>query len=407
MAAFPMVPLKHAIETRFTGVWGSDEGADEVDVPCVRIADFNRETKTAGEAIPTVRSLPEKVLSDKCLRTFDILLEKSGGGEKTPVGDAMLYIGAGDVVCANFIEVIRPKSDSDSRYLVYSLGSNYSSGSTRPFVRQTIGIQNLDLQRYFDQAIPLPDLDTQRRIADYLDSETAQIDTLTAELDGYVELLKKRKDQLVEAKLTEIQAPLCAVGFVGDVLLGKMVNSSPSTDADELRPYLRAAHVQPHGVMDFSVPEKLMWFTPFEVERLDLKAGDVVVVEGGAGYGRSSCLTEEMDGWGFQNSINRIRPLPERARGEYLSLMINRALARGEIGIASNVATIPHFTAEKLARFRIPVPSVEVQDEFLDVVLAELTQTDTIITQCRELKELLLKRRQVLITDVVTGKVEV
>lgn len=320
---------------------------------------------------------------------------------------AKSWLATGSGAAVGDIHVYRPNpGQTEPRFLAYIVRTpqfiSYAEGSS-----EGVKMPRCEWSKLRQFPTPFPDLDTQRRIADYLDAETAQIDALVAELDEYVELLAKRKDQLVENRLKELSPPTCAVGFVGDVLLGKMVNSSSSPDADELRPYLRAAHVQPQGVMDLSVPEKMMWFSPSEVERLDLKAGDVVVVEGGAGFGRASCLAEDMDGWGFQNSINRIRVFPERARGEYVSLMINRALVRGEIAIAANVATIPHFTAEKLARFRIPLLSIEQQDTFLNEVLDELARTDTIITQCRELKELLLKRRQVLITDVVTGKVEV
>lgn len=297
----------------------------------------------------------------------------------------------------------RPNSEAlDPKFFYYSATTFpfhlISTNTARPSTTA------VDLAR---QKIPLPDLDTQRRIVNYLDAETTQIDTLVAELDEYVELLERRKDRLIEDKIKELSPPLYAVGLIGNILLGKMVTSRPASDTDELRPYLRAAHVQPGGVLDFSVKEKEMWFTQSEIQNLDLKAGDVVVVEGGAGYGRSCYLTEDLEGWGFQNSINRIRPIPGLAQGEYVSLMINRALMRGEITVATNVATIPHFTAEKLARFRIPVPCVEEQKEFLDQVMPEFSRTNTLITQCQELKELLLKRHQVLITDVVTGKVEV
>nr|WP_120492305.1 restriction endonuclease subunit S [Corynebacterium lactis] len=305
------------------------------------------------------------------------------------------------------VHVLRCKPGVEPRWVLFNLLSGKFLDEARGAVYGVGGLQRISTQYLQSYKLANFSLGTQRRIADYLDAETAQIDALVAELDEYVELLENRKDQIIESQLQEFHAPLCAVGFIGDVLLGKMVNSRPTTNTDELRPYLRAAHVQPRGVMDFSVQEKQMWFTPTEVKRLDLRAGDVVVVEGGAGYGRSSCLQEDLHGWGFQNSINRIRPLPDRARGEFVSLMINRALSRGEISVAANMATIPHFTAEKLARFRIPMPSVGDQEKFLAYVLDELARTDTIITECRELKELLLKRRQVLITDVVTGKVEV
>src|SRR5699024_3259647 len=45
---------------------------------------------------------------------------------------------------------------------------------------------------------PLPPLETQQRISDYLDRETAEIDAAVADLDRYVELLEKRR----RAKIT-------------------------------------------------------------------------------------------------------------------------------------------------------------------------------------------------------------
>lgn len=399
MAVFPMVPLKHAIETRFTGVWGSDEGADEVDVPCVRIADFNRETKTAGEAIPTVRSLPEKVLSDKCLRTFDILLEKSGGGEKTPVGDAMLYVGAGEVVCANFIEVIRPKSDSDSRYLVYSLGSNYSSGSTRPFVRQTIGIQNLDLQRYFDQAIPLPDLDTQRRIADYLDAETAQIDTLTAELDGYVELLVKRNKAVIDSLLMG-DYPTVSLGLVAESI-GGLTYKPDEIVSDGGTCVYRSGNVQ-NSRIDRS--DMVRVSTPIP-PKLRFEEGDILMCSrnGSAHLVGKNARVESQDlgeSWGAFMTVVRSRFNP------FLYWFFRSSAFDAERGNFST-STINQLTSGILNRISLPLPDLDTQRRIADYLDKETAKTDTIITQCRELKELLLKRRQVLITDVVTGKVEV
>ncbi|MHA6526479.1 restriction endonuclease subunit S [Corynebacterium pyruviciproducens] len=305
------------------------------------------------------------------------------------------------------VHVLRCKQGVDPRWIVYNMLSGRFLDEARGTVFGVGGLQRISaqyLQSYKILAIPL---EAQRRIADYLDSETSEIGTLVGELDEYIELLEKRKDKFLEQQLSQHDWKPCAVGFLGEVLLGKMVTNTPASDADELFPYLRAAHVQPGGVLDFDVTEKLMWFSPEEKERLSLHTGDVVVVEGGAGFGRSSYLKSDLDGWGFQNSINRITPDPKKARGKYISIMINRALKQGEIALTCSVATIPHFTAEKLARFRIPLIAIDEQDEFLDTVLTEFGRTDSLIKECTELKEILLKRRQVLITDVVTGKVEV
>src|SRR5699024_7757157 len=55
--------------------------------------------------------------------------------------------------------------------------------------------------------IPLPTLETQQRIADYLDRETTEIDAAVADLDRYVELLEKRRRALVHETLVLRKGP--------------------------------------------------------------------------------------------------------------------------------------------------------------------------------------------------------
>jgi type I restriction enzyme S subunit len=50
--------------------------------------------------------------------------------------------------------------------------------------------------------IPLPLLDGQRRIANYLDEQTAKIDTLIAETERFIELTRERRSALITAAVT-------------------------------------------------------------------------------------------------------------------------------------------------------------------------------------------------------------
>ena len=76
---------------------------------------------------------------------------------------------------------------------------------------------------------------------------------------------------------------------LGDVFLGKMMQPEPKSDSDVAARYLRAAHVQPNGRI-IDVDDKTMWFSSDELSACDLRANDVVIVEGGAGYGRSAVI---------------------------------------------------------------------------------------------------------------------
>jgi len=188
---------------------------------------------------------------------------------------------------------------------------------------------------------------------------------------------------------------------LGDVFLGKMLQPERKAVDDVAAPYLRAAHIQPRGQI-VEVDDKAMWFSPADLEKHDLRACDVVVVEGGAGYGRAAVLTEDRDGWGFQNSVVRVRPRPGRTDGRFLAFALQAALDAGEIEVACFTATIPHFTADKVSAFPVPAPRFEEQCAIADYLDRETAQIDTLIKEQQRLVELLSERRRALIRRSLT-----
>jgi type I restriction enzyme S subunit len=70
---------------------------------------------------------------------------------------------------------------------------SFQNGSTI----RTIGMGDLKAFR-----IPLPPLDEQRRIIEFLDEETAKIDSLIVETERFVELSRERRAALITAAVT-------------------------------------------------------------------------------------------------------------------------------------------------------------------------------------------------------------
>lgn len=167
---------------------------------------------------------------------------------------------------------------------------------------------------------------------------------------------------------------------------------------------MRAANVQPDRVE--LADQQQMWFSSREIASLDLRSGDVVVVEGGAGFGRSAYLTHDLDGWAFQNSINRIRPA-KSCDGRYLNYVLKAIYATGYMEIVCNKATIPHLTAEKLESLRVPLPSGSEQNEVADYLDFETAEIDAAISDAKEAIELSKERRAALISAAVTGKIDI
>lgn len=260
---------------------------------------------------------------------------------------------------------------------------------------------------YLHLAVYLPPLDTQRAIADYLDRETTEIDAMTADLDKMEALLIERRSTSIACSLHSSGGASAPIAAMAHVTLGKMVQPNPKSPSDIAAPYLRAAHVPAQGTLDLSVGAKQMWFSPAELGHLTVHAGDVVVVEGGAGYGRAAFVSADLDGWGFQNSIIRVRPREQVAVGKYIAYALQHAQSEGEIELFVSTATLPHFTAEKVERFRLPLPPLEEQRRIAAEIDRETAEIDAMLADITELRNLLAERRAALIAAAVTGQIDI
>ncbi|MFJ5845434.1 restriction endonuclease subunit S [Streptomyces sp. NPDC092903] len=181
------------------------------------------------------------------------------------------------------------------------------------------------------------------------------------------------------------------VKHLGNVTLGKMLQTK-DTGQDVLAPYMRAANVQPDGVLALD-DVKAMWFSPSELGDLTLRQGDAVVVEGGqGGFGRAAYVGEDLDGWGFQNSINRIRPNAGNS-GRFLAYYLIALRATGFIRRYCNVVSMPHLTAEKLSAIPIPLPSGAEQHVIADYLDRETSQIDVLIAAQERFMRFLRERR--------------
>lgn len=197
--------------------------------------------------------------------------------------------------------------------------------------------------------------------------------------------------------------PTLPIKRLASVTLGKMVQPAAKASSDVAAPYLRAAHVQPHGRI-INLPEQPMWFSAAELRHLTLRRGDVVVVEGGAGYGRSAVIREDLPGWGFQNSIIRLRPKLGATDGRYLDYALQGALSSGQIELVTSTATLPHFTADKVSKFELPGIRLDEQRAIADYLDQETAQIDALVTKQEELIRRLEERRlAVVTTTALTG----
>ena len=121
------------------GIWGNEPEGNENDIYCIRVADFNYEQLTISTHNLTLRNIPLKKKDKRILKNYDLLVEKSGGGEKSPVGKTVMFNVEipRQSVTSNFITKFTAKSDSCfPKYLLYCLCFFYHIGLTNTFAKK-------------------------------------------------------------------------------------------------------------------------------------------------------------------------------------------------------------------------------------------------------------------------------
>ena len=190
-----------------------------------------------------------------------------------------------------------------------------------------------------------------------------------------------------------------SVGNFCDVQLGKMLQNDPSSERDELKPYLRAINVGKEG-LDLS-HEFSMWIRPQEAERFRLTKGDILVSEGGDA-GRAAVFDADGEYY-FQNAINRVRPNHHgKIEPEFIYYWFTFLKITGYVEMICNVATIPHFTAEKVKAAPLALPPLDTQRRIALFLDEKTARIDGLIEKKRALLDRLAEKRQALITRAVT-----
>lgn len=212
-----------------------------------------------------------------------------------------------------------------------------------------------------ESQIPLPPLEEQRRIAEILDcaeeirskrrEAIAQLDTLTQSI-----FLEMFGDPVRNPKRW-VKMPF---GEVCVTRLGKMLDKQKQT-GEYRRMYLRNANVQWFRFDLTDIFE--MDFRASECQILRLKYGDLLICEGGE-PGRAAIWRDEIPECYYQKTLHRARPKNDLANSEYLAYLLWLLSKSGGLSDHITSSTISHLTGEKLKVMNIPIPPIDLQNEF-------------------------------------------
>ena len=416
-----IVRMKACVSQRDSGSWGSDACGDSGDTICLRIADFDYSKyrfKNTPEEELTWRNYKEDVVEKLTLKKNDIVIEKSGGGEKTPVGRTVIFDKDYKALYANFCDRIRCREIVNPEFLQYIFVTFYANRFVWNYIKQTTGIQNLDLTSMLSQEkVALPSIKKQEAIVSFLNNECKKIESAYDATIKSIDEYKKLKQAVVTKAVTK-----------GIKNINKTKNSG-SVWFDEIPENwdMKKLKYMFHIKKDIAGEEG---YTVLSITQKGIIPKDLSKNEGqlAANYSNYQLVApgdfamNHMDlltGWvdiskysGVTSPDYRVFVLDDATSNDsrYFLYMMQMCYSnRIFYGLGQGVSGLGRWRlqADKFLNFMIPVPPKEEQSEIADYLDNRCTEIDNLIEMKEAFLEELDNYKKSLIYEYVTGKKEV
>ena len=297
----------------------------------------------------------------------DIIIEKSGGSDKQPVGRVIFFEGPNNTyLFNNFTGLLRVKNQEKwfTKYVFYSLYANYQKGGTRRFENKTTGLHNLKTDDYintFDVADK--ELTEQIQICEILDKIRALISMRKNQLHELDDLIKSQFIEMFGDPKTNPKK--WQEGTVRDIVTEvKYGTSKPAIEGGKYK-YIRMNNITYNGELDLTdlkyidIPEK-------EVEKCIVRIGDVLFNRTNSKelVGKTCVFNQEED-MVIAGYIIRVR-MNDKALPEYLSAVLNSKYGKETLyGMCKAIVGQANINAQELQDIKVVIPPIELQQDFV------------------------------------------
>ncbi|MDG5483350.1 restriction endonuclease subunit S [Mycolicibacterium gadium] len=276
--------------------------------------------------------------------------------------------------------------------------------------------------------VPLPPPDTIAAITSFLDAGVSKIDALIAKQEQLIATLREDRAATITHAVTKgldfsvdlvqphnSELPTCPSHWTAQIplkrlaevqtglTLGKSVDPAEAVEV----PYLRVANVQTSGVDLDEV--KTVAVHRSELSRYLLRGGDVLMTEGGDidKLGRGCVWSGEISPCIHQNHVFAVR-CKDRLSSAFLVYLLDTAVARNYFFMTAKKTTnLASTNSTTLGAFTFSLPPRAEQDEIVGHLNERCAGLDALIAKANAVIEVLREYRAALITDAVTGKLDV
>ena len=311
--------------------------------------------------------------------------------------------GLSGIVSPEYTTLV-PLSTADPRFLVYLLRSDFyvgefswrSRGMGTAFLR-------LHTENLLDTPFFVPAIETQRSIADYLDTETARIDALIEKKKRLVELLEARR-RIVVSEGVSGNSPRIGprLRYVSHLVRGSGFPHEKQGCEEGDLPFFKVGDLSRPANNPFLL-ECENWIsheTALELRATIVPPDSVMFPKIGAalagGVRRIATIPSVCDN-------NVLAVVPSTIEARYLRYWLSTV----DLVEIANPGPVPSLDDDALKDLRVPITDRGRQSAIADHLDLVTKKLNGMSTQIQTQLHLLRERRQALITAAVTGELEV
>lgn len=324
-----------------------------------------------------------------------------------------------DVYFVNKLACFSVSNPTSSKYLFYCLRADLFQHQFYNSITGMIGGVSINNLKNFYLAFP--SIEEQSKIINYLDHQTSIIDQLIQKKEKLIELLKEKRQAVINEAVTKGLNPNAKIKDSGIEWLGEVPEDwglvplkhlgtikyglgQPPKYKEGGLPLIRATNVERGKIVSkdlvFVDPDDV----PFERDPV-LRENDIVVVRSGAYTADSAIIPKEFEGaiTGYDMVIRANKVNPKLLAFALLS----QYLLNNQLFLKRMRSAQPHLNAEELGESFFLLPSQKEQVEIVVFLEREIDKIDNLSDKIKTAINKLKEYRQSIISEAVTGKIDV
>ena len=340
--------------------------------------------------------------------------------EETPraVGQSKfkgMITGAYDVFGVN-------NNNMDSNYLLYYCLYIDDAKRFKPLykgLRKTIPFDS-----FMSYKIAIPPKAEQTAIANYLDSVTSKIDEAISQQQKMIDLLNERKQIIIQNAVTKGLDPNAKMKDSGVDWIGEIPENWEVRRLNSIGRFSKGGNISRDQLTEDGKCEAILYgdiYTKYYIKAsiirnhitektamnsVRIKSGDILMTGSGEtkeDIGKTIMFDSQIAYIGGDVILFRQNKMDSL----FLSYALNSMYAKVYRYKESKGEIVVHIYSNALKSMKIAAPPMNEQSSIVKYLNRHFLQIDESITSCNKMISLLQERKQIIINDVVTGKVKV